>query len=292
MRPAGNRWSAIPSTTWWRYNQQMPKSDVKVGIHDFLNSKPILHPFRHGLIEQSFELVIDTPANLADRFAAGELDIAMIPSIEYAKNENALIVPGISISSIGPVETVVLYSEKAMQDVDTVAVDPKSRTSVAMLDILLKDRVGRDNVTFLQGGKTPEETLRMADAGLIIGDDAFFIDRDKYLVNDLGDVWYAYAGRPFVHALLCVNGRSDKTKAELAKAVDQILSANRIGKEHIELVVHENINERLDIDTVYNYLTNRIVYDLANEEIDGLVYFLGKAKEYRLCPSSKIRYFI
>lgn len=270
----------------------MPQSEVKVGIHDFLNSRPILHPFRHGLIEQSFELIIDTPANLADRFADGELDIAMIPSIEYARNENALIVPGISISSIGSVETVLIYSERAMQDLDSVAVDPKSRTSVAMLEILLKDNIGRDDVTFLRGGKTPEETLRMATAGLIIGDDAFFIDRDKYLVIDLGELWYAYAGRPFVHALLCVNGKSDKKKVKLVEAVDQILSAKMVGKEHIELVVHENIDNRLGLDTVYNYLTKRIIYDLADEEVDGLVYFLGKAEEYRLCPKNNIRYFI
>ena len=83
----------------------------RVGIYDFLNSKPIINPILHGLVETPFELIIDSPSRLADRFSSGELDIAMIPSVEYARIEEAVIIPQICIASLGRVDTVLLFSK-------------------------------------------------------------------------------------------------------------------------------------------------------------------------------------
>ena len=116
---------------------------LKAGFHDFLNSKPLLYPFRHGLVETPFELVTDAPSALADRFAAGELDMALIPSIEYGRIPDCVIAPVVCVASLGAVETVLLFSDKGIEDIESVAVDPRSRSSSAMLQILFHEKFNK-----------------------------------------------------------------------------------------------------------------------------------------------------
>lgn len=256
-----------------------------VGIHDFLNSRPLLHPIRHGLVETPFTLVTDTPARLAERFAAGELDIAMLPSIEYARNPEAVIVPGSCIASLGKVETVLLFSDLALEDIETICVDPKSRTSVAMLSILFRERLGREPI-IVTGEEDPARMLRAADAGLVIGDRAFDLPSKRHLIHDLGELWYEYAGRPFVHALLCARkgGRWDAAVAALAEA-------KRVGLAHRELIAKEAAGPHLPEERALNYLMSHILYDLAGEEIAGLSHFLDRAVHFGLAPSSELRWY-
>lgn len=257
-----------------------------VGLHDFLNSRPLLHPLRHGLIETPFDLVIDTPANLATLFHAGELDIALIPSIEYARSSQAVIVPDICIASLGRVETVILFSTIAIEEVQTVVADPKSRTSTAMLTILLKELYGRDITPVAGHCDDPDDMLRDADAGLVIGDAAFGIDREKYLVHDLGELWFEFAGRPFVHALLCARKgeRHDQAVAALKEAKE-------IGLDHRDLVAREEKRNNPGYDVLYDYLAHRILYDLHAEEKEGLAHFLSLAKKAGLCQRDDLHYY-
>ena len=205
-----------------------------VGLHDFLNSRPITHPIRHGLVETPFTIVYDTPANLSDRFHEGELDIALIPSIEYARSEEAVIIPDLCIASLGRVMTVIVFSELAIEDVETVVVDNRSRTSVTMLKILFNELYKKEIITIKGSDDDPSKILRDADAGLLIGDAAFAINQEKYLVTDLGELWYKYAGRPFVHALLCA-----KEGKNWNKAIKALAEAKRIGLSHLDLVAKE-----------------------------------------------------
>lgn len=257
-----------------------------VGIHDFFNSRPLLHPIRHGLIETPFTLVIDNPANLARRFHDGELDIALIPSIEYARSDDAVIIPDLCIASIGKVETVILFSDLAMEDIETVLVDPKSRTSVAMLTILFKELYDKEPVIIVSKDDDPASMLRGADAGLVIGDAAFGVDREKYVVNDLGELWYRSKGRPFVHALLCA-----KEGYKWEAAIAALVEAKKTGLAHRDLVAKEEKKGVLGYEELYDYLTTRILYNLDEEEIAGLSHFLKEAKKLELCKRDDLKFY-
>lgn len=257
----------------------------RVGFHDFLNSRPILHAFRHGLVETPFELVIDTPSRLADMFHEKELDMALIPSIEYARNPDAMIVPAVCIASLGNVETVLMFSEMAMEDVESVCVDPRSRTSVAMLKILFKELYNKEPSMVIEE-EDPAMMLRSADAGLVIGDAAFSIDRKKYVVYDLGELWFKLSGRPFVHAVLCAR-RGDKWD----RAIAAIEEAKQVGLAHRENVAHEEAKGHRQIDRVLDYLNKRIRYDLGEEEKSGLSRFLEMAKDMGLSTRSELEFY-
>jgi chorismate dehydratase len=257
----------------------------RVGIHEFLNSRPILYPFLHGLVETPFTLVTDSPANLAQRFAKGDLDIALIPSIEYGRNEDAVISPALCIASLGRVDTVLLFSEMAIDDMETVCVDPRSSSSVAMLKIIFQERFKRDIIT-ITGETDPAMMLRSADAGLIIGDSAFSIDREKYITHDLGEMWYQHCGRPFVHALLCAH-----KGAKWPHALSALAEAKEIGKSHIDLIARQTAKTREEAERNIEYLTTRIRYDLNKDEIDGAQYFLETATRKGLCQRSALKFY-
>ncbi|MBI5815170.1 MAG: menaquinone biosynthesis protein [Nitrospinae bacterium] len=260
-------------------------SRPRVGFHDFLNSKPILHPFRHGLVEMPFKLIIDTPANLAERFHAGELDMALVPSIEYARNKDAVIVPVVCIASLGRVQTVLLFSEKAVEEVDSVCVDPRSRTSVAMLRILFREKFGKDP-SIVVGGGDPAKMLDSAEAGLVIGDAAFSIDREKYVVHDLGEMWFSHCGRPFVHAALCAR-RGEKWDLAIAA----IAEAKAVGLKNRELIARQETKSHRQADELYDYLTKNILFDLQSEEKEGLSYFLSAARAMGLCQRDDLEFY-
>ncbi|MDH5476938.1 MAG: menaquinone biosynthesis protein [Nitrospinota bacterium] len=256
-----------------------------VGLHDFLNSKPLLHPIRHGLLEAPFRLEIDTPAALADRFATGDLDMALIPSIEYARIPDAVIVPVVCIASLGRVETVLLFSDMAVEDIESVAVDPKSRTSVAMLQIIFKERFNKD-VTIVKGLEDdPEMLLKDADAGLVIGDAAYSVDHDRHVVLDLGELWFQYSGRPFVHALLCCH-RGEKWEAATAA----LQEAKEMGVEHRELVARQEAKNPQEAQRMIDYLMGRIFYNMGERELDGLRFFLEEAKKLGLCTRDELEF--
>ena len=81
---------------------------IRVGAVNYLNTKPLICDL-HELAPEA-ELILDVPARLADRLAAGELDVALIPVIEYFRAGDYTVVPDISIATRGPVLSVTLFS--------------------------------------------------------------------------------------------------------------------------------------------------------------------------------------
>ena len=77
-------------------------SPLRLGVVSYLNAAPTVH----GLAGDSrFQITRDVPSRIAARLHAGEIDLGLIPSIEYAEGDYA-IVPGVAIASRGPVRSV------------------------------------------------------------------------------------------------------------------------------------------------------------------------------------------
>src|SRR5207245_10481453 len=135
----------------------------------YLNTKPLIYD-REALAPEA-ELVLEVPSRLADLLAAGQLDVALIPVIEYFRAGSYSIVPNIAIASRGPVLSVTLFSRVPWTAIRRVALDEGSRTSAALAQILLRQRHGLNpEVVPLPLEKSAEESD--ADAVLLIGDRA------------------------------------------------------------------------------------------------------------------------
>ena len=68
----------------------------------------------------------------------GQLDLAPISSIEYARHASALrILPRMCVSSEGAVDSIQVVSRIPFQRIRSIAVTPESATSVVLTKVLL-----------------------------------------------------------------------------------------------------------------------------------------------------------
>src|SRR5262245_56221797 len=157
---------------------------LKVGAVTYLNTKPLV--YRLSELAPQADIVFDLPSRLADQLAAGELDVALIPSIEFFQDPTYRIVSDACIACRGPVLSVKLFSRVPMQEIRTLALDEGSRTSASLTRILLKERFGLSpQLEPLPIGATLADAA--ADAVLLIGDRAIHSPVGRFVeVWDLG----------------------------------------------------------------------------------------------------------
>ena len=113
---------------------------IRVGAVNYLNTKPLVYDLAR--LAPQAEVVFDLPSRLADRLAQGRLDVALIPSVEFFHDPSYSIVSTACIACRGPVLSVKLFSRGPVESIRTLALDEGSRTSVALVRILLNERYG------------------------------------------------------------------------------------------------------------------------------------------------------
>src|SRR5262245_51673965 len=172
---------------------------MRIGAVSYLNTKPLVYRLKE--LAPRHELVFDLPSRLADELAAGRLDVALIPSIEYFQNPNYTIVSDACIACRGPVRSVKLFSRVPLESIGTLALDEGSRTSVALVQILLREQHGVVPELLPFPIDAAPESIS-ADALLMIGDRAMRRPRGQFAIElDLGDAWRRWSGLPFVFAM-------------------------------------------------------------------------------------------
>ena len=183
---------------------------IRLGRISYVNMAPVF--FR---LEADVDEVQGVPTELNERLVGGELDLAPISSIEYARNADRLrILPRLCVSSEGAVDSIQLVSRVPLEQVRRVAVTPESATSVVLTKVLLPEA---DHVPL------GEE----ADAKLLIGDAALksaFEDPTPHY--DLGRLWLERTGLPMVFAVWAAPEPAPPGLSELEQAlVDSVLVA-------------------------------------------------------------------
>jgi chorismate dehydratase len=153
------------------------------------------------------EQVSGVPTQLNRMLMDGEIDVAPISSIEYARNpEKLTLLPRLCVSSEGAVDSIQLITRKPLEQVRSVAVTPESATSVVLTKVLLGDveLVPLDHP---------------ADARMLIGDAALrsaFEDPTPH--HDLGRLWQERTGLPMVFAVWACRVGIGEGLAELERA--------------------------------------------------------------------------
>jgi len=246
----------------------------RVSVVKYLNTVPLVWGMLRGEQQGKFELSFTTPASCADAVRSGEADVGIIPSIEYQRMDDAEIVGGVSIASKDRVRSVLLLSKAPIERIRTVALDNSSRTSVALLDILLRRFYGR-TVDSIPLAPNPDEMLKRADAALVIGDPALAYDGQVAEVYDLAAEWKKFTGVPFVFALWV--GRAGAKLAELRKDFEE---SRDFGLARVDEIAEEFAPKYgFEPHQVKVYLTQNIDYTLDEENQKGLRLFYELARE-------------
>src|SRR5437762_2882450 len=233
---------------------------IRLGRVAYANMAPV---FFHVDIE--YEEVTGVPTDLNRRLIAGELDIAPISSIEYARHADTLrLLPRLCVSSEGAVDSIQLVSKLPLDAIRIVAVTPESATSVVLTKVLLPDAV-----------HVPLD--EPAEAKLLIGDAALksaFEDPTPH--HDLGRLWLERTGLPMVFAVWAA---PEPTSPELPELEEALVASVRAARAEPETLAHEAA-ERYGYPAGFlaRYF-EKLRYRFGPRERAGLYTFLELAQE-------------
>lgn len=254
---------------------------VRLGAVGYLNARPLVYGLDRN---PRFAVRYDIPSECARLLHAGNIDLGLIPSVEYLRGGPYCIVPDLAITSRGAVASVAIYTTRPMSDVRSIAMDTSSRTSVALVRVLCA-RQFRIAPRIDSRGPDLSDMLARCDAALIIGDNALFLtpSPDGRIPGiegtiekiDLGDAWLKLTGLPFVYAFWA--GRPDALTADDVQALQH---ARDEGVMKPEELAREYLADRPDRQALgADYLRDNIKYYLGDEERAGLETFYRYAAE-------------
>lgn len=256
-------------------------SALRLGAVSYLNTKPLVYGL--DAYPDRFDVRFDVPAKCAELLHDNRVDLGLIPAIEYLRGDYA-IVPGVSIASFGDVATVAVFTQKPMDQVQTIALDLSSRTSVALTRVLCAKR-WQIAPKFTPAEPDLDAMLQKADAALVIGDPAFEIDPAKHGVTkvDLGGEWKALTGLPFVYAMWV--GRPDVASADDCRLLNEARDRGVANLPAIAKQIGAG-NEALE-QRVLSYLRDNLKFGLGDAEQAGLRRFHELAAEIAVVPGLK-----
>ena len=269
------------------------KSRLRVGAVSFLNTKPLIYPLLNEEIQTDIALSVDVPSRIAALLSEGELEVGLIPIIEYFRanpsDAKYCILPDISIASHGSVKSIQLFSRIPIPEIQRIGLDTNSRSSITLLKILLAEKYQifpafttcRPTVnpkTVLQDRQDPP-----FDAILLIGDAALrHLGSTEYNL-DLGEAWHQLTGLPFVYACWVA-----RTEAQLGDLPELLLESKVRGIARIpEIARIEARKLGLAEELCRNYLQYYIKYDLGESAIKGLELFYKYAVKNDLAPPGR-----
>ncbi|MFH1569304.1 MAG: menaquinone biosynthesis protein [Gemmatimonadota bacterium] len=267
---------------------------MRLGAVSFLNARPLTQSLE-AVGDGSWSFSYALPSVCAADLRAGRIDLGLIPSIEYALSpEPYALVPDIAIGCRGEVLTVRLFYRGELEGMRTVAVDTSSRTSVALLRVILAEKYGLAPELF-PAPPDLEAMLHQADAALLIGDPVLPLveargweERTGRRSLDLGREWRELTGLPFVFAFW-----AGRLGAAGPAEVERLQRARREGQARIPAIAARFQHERAGSASLYErYLTEHIRYDLGDEELAGLAEFYGRARRCGIIPAEpEVRFF-
>jgi len=253
---------------------------IRISLVHYLNSAPLGWAFLHGPFRERFEVVPSSPAICADQLSKGDVDIGLIPSIEYERIPRLQIIPEISISSLSAVRSILLVRRKGTQRTGSVALDTSSRTSVALTKILLGARMGI-RPEFFPHPPDPEAMLNRCDAALLIGDPALRLRLEDYDTTDLAEKWVEWQERPFVCAFWACRADA-QLPGDLNSVFQEAKDWGLRRRDEIASVFSKSLN--LPAAFLSDYLRQNIDYDLGKRHIEGLERFYQLAEQENLIP--------
>ena len=245
---------------------------LKIGEIDYANVYPLFYYLK---LHKEFEFIKGVPSILNKMLRESCLDISPCSSIEFAKNFTYYsLIPGISISSLNEVKSVLLFSHKPVERLNgkKIFLTGESGTSVILFKILAKKKYNL-KISFTNN-------LEESEGSVLIGDKALF----EYYGNnfeykyDLGKEWFEFTGYPFVFALWIINNKRNTRKEELIDFIDKLSIIKNNSKKNLAALIEHYTFKGLTAYQILDYW-DTINYDLTDSHIQGLLKFYKLAQE-------------
>jgi chorismate dehydratase len=238
---------------------------IRVGVVNYLNTKPLLYGLERPPINDQIELIASYPAHLADMLINSEIDVGLIPVAAIPDLPVYYIAGDHCIGAENEIASVCLFSEVPMNEIKKVYLDYQSRSSVALLQWLMKEYWGIEAEIIQAADESFRQEIRGTTAGLVIGDRALEQRRISTYIYDLGSAWRAITGLPFVFAAWV---STQKLPDDFIKTFNE---ANELGLQHIDEIAAQT---PFDIYDLKKYYTVHLSYRLDERKREGMKRFL------------------
>jgi chorismate dehydratase len=248
---------------------------LRIGCVKYINARPLIRGWEG-------EVDFDHPSALCSKLAAGELDLALVSSFEFLRNPIYRIVDNVSISSAGPVYSVIVAHQRQISDIDEIELDPAAETSTNLLRCLLAElKLAPRFVRSSASSITPHR------ARLFIGDHAIRF-RQKHATEfrfwDLGEEWKNIVDLPFVYAFWLIR----------PEVVDAKRIANRLRTLRDENLakIDDLIGEEKDFDHDFccRYYRENLRFSFGKREREGLRIFQKLCEKHDLIQKRDVKF--
>jgi chorismate dehydratase len=236
----------------------------RVGSVGYLNAAPLVRGLEN-------ELVIATPARLAEMLQKDELDAGLVSLTEVLFNDRYDVLDSIAIASLGEVKSVLLGHKRPLEETKEIFCDTASLTSVNLLRVLLGERGLNAEFKPLPDYQSAEKL----DAVLLIGDSALDFQRAQtgHEIFDLGTEWLTLTGLPFVYAVWAL-----RRGVENSRLRRQLREARDFGLDTLDHIIQTR--PEYDFEFRKDYLGWHIHYHLGGDEKRGIARFIELLRKH------------
>ena len=242
---------------------------IKISAVSYLNTIPFIYGIERSKLKEVINLELDYPAMCAQKLINDSVDIALVPVVAITEPKQAHIISDYCIGANGIVDTVCLYSDVPINEVESITLDFQSRTSVELLRILIRDFWKIQPL--LKASKIGfEKDIRERNAALVIGDKAFSLNKKHRYIYDLSAVWKEMTGKPFVFAVWVAN------KIIPDNFIFEFNNALEFGVLNIDKALMNKGIGCLECESPKDYLHNKICYNLDSKMREGMDLFLER----------------
>ncbi len=236
---------------------------IRVSAVSYLNTLPFLFGLEHSDIKNEIDLSLDIPSECARKLMDNEVDLGLVPVAIIPQLKEYHIISNYCIGADGKVDTVALFSDVPLEEIENIYLDFHSKTSVTLVKVLA-EKYWNINPKWIDAYEGFEENIKGTTAAVIIGDRTFSITK-KYKY-DLSEAWKDFTGQPFVFACWVSN---KKLPSEFESKFNDSLTN---GVANIKEVIKQNhIEEQVLLD----YLSNKIDYRFDDDKKAALNNFLN-----------------
>lgn len=267
----------------------MPK--LRISVVEYLNTVPLVWGFTHGPLREKYDLRFAVPSACAEQLRRGEVDLGIIPVIEYPRiaretGADLVILPEIAVAARNEVRSILVIARKPVEFAKRFALDASSRSSQALARILCAER-WKISPEFVEMKPDAAAMLTEADAALIIGDPALRIAvnlaSSSYIpavpgvenlhVYDVAQEWRAMTGLPCVLAMWV--GRREVVTPQV---VADFLASKAYGLPRIsEIAAEWSPRLKLPVAEIERYLRENVDFGFDEENRRGLELYFTKA---------------
>jgi len=251
---------------------------VRISASSYSNTAPLIWSFLYGTKKGSVEVILDNaPSRSAALLAEERVDAALVPVIVYQTIPDLFVVPGVCVGSKKRVRSVCLVtSGQDLKDVDSVALDVSSKTSVAMTKIIFREFLDKEP-RWIDHQPDIDSMLTGADCALLIGDPALELHTDaaKGLRKfDIVKLWRDLTGFGFVFAMWMTKRRT--LDLDFASARDE-------GLAHLDEIL-ANYSDEIELtdEEMREYLSENISFEIEESMRKGLELYFELAEKHGL----------